>query len=427
MPHAPDRASEKLQNRGVSEAIYLDYHATTPCDPRVVAAMQPYWTLEFGNPASRTHAFGWRAAEAVERAREQVARAIGADPRDVIFTSGATEANNLALVGVARALRERGNGLAVSCTEHKSVLDPADALAAEGMRAVRIPVAADGLLDPERVRAAVGPRTLLVSVMHANGEIGVIQPLEQIAAVARAAGALVHCDAAQSLGKLPVDVERMGVDLLSISGHKLYGPKGIGALYHRRRNPRLRLAPLLHGGGHERGLRSGTLPVPLCVGLGAACAIACAEREAEAKRLGELRDLLRARIAAGLEGVTQNGHATERLPGNLNLSFAGVEATALVAALDDVAVSTGSACSSARPEASHVLRALGIGEARALSSVRFGLGRFTTRSEIERAAGRVIAEVQRLRQLSPRPVSPRDGPTRPRRGRAGGRGPGSGD
>ncbi len=401
MPYRADRASEKLQNPRVGDAIYLDYHATTPCDPRVVAAMQPYWTAEFGNPASRTHAFGWRAAEAVERAREQVARAIGADPRDVIFTSGATEANNLALWGVARALRARGDEIVVSSIEHPSVLDPADALAADGARATRIPVGADGLVDPERVRAAVGPRTLLVSVMHANGEIGVIQPIAEVAAAARSAGALVHCDAAQSLGKVPLDVDAMGVDLLALSGHKLYGPKGIGALYQRRRNPRLRLAPLLHGGGHERGLRSGTLPVPLCVGLGAACEIACAEREAEAKRVGELRDLLRERIEAALEDVGLNGDATQRLPGNLNLSFAGVEASALVAALDDVAVSTGSACSSAKPEASHVLTALGLGQARAFSSVRFGLGRFSTRDEIERAAARVITEVGRLRALSP--------------------------
>jgi cysteine desulfurase len=401
MPYSPDRANEKLQNPGVREAIYLDYHATTPCDPRVVDAMQPYWTTEFGNPASRTHAFGWRAAEAVERAREQVARAIGADPRDVIFTSGATEANNIALFGAARGLRERGDEIAVASTEHKSVLDPADALAAEGVRAARIPVGPDGLIDPERARAALGPRTLLVSVMHANGEIGVVQPIAEIAAAARAVGALVHCDAAQSVGKLPVDVEHLGVDLLSISGHKLYGPKGIGALYARRRNPKLRLAPIFLGGGHERGLRSGTLPVPLCVGLGAACEIAGRELKDEARRVGGLRDLLRARLEAGLEDVTLNGHATQRLPGNLNLSFTGVEASALLAALDDVAVSTGSACSSARPGPSHVLRALGLGQTRALSSVRFGLGRFTTRDEIERAAARVIAEVTRLRELSP--------------------------
>ncbi len=382
------------------EVIYLDNHATTPCDPRVVEAMRPYWTEEFGNPASRTHAFGWRASEAVERAREQVARAIGADPRDVIFTSGATESNNLALLGAARALRGRGDEIAAASTEHRSVLDPADALAAEGVRAVRIPVGSDGLVDPERARKSIGPRTLLVSVLHANGEIGVIQPIAEIAAAARAAGALVHSDAAQSLGKIPLDVEALGADLLSISGHKLYGPKGIGALYHRRRNPRLRLAPLLHGGGHERGLRSGTLPVPLCVGLGAACEIAVAEREAEAARLCGLRDRLRARLESALEGVTLNGSAFSRLPGNLNLSFAGVEAAALVAALDSLAVSTGSACSSARPEPSHVLRALGLGEARASSAVRFGLGRFTTAEEIERAADLVIEQVQRLRSAA---------------------------
>jgi cysteine desulfurase len=383
-------------------AIYLDHQATTPCDPRVVEAMRPYWSDEFGNAASRTHAFGWRAAEAAERAREQVARAIGADARDVIFTSGATESNNLALLGAARALRSRSRGARiVTCvTEHKAVLDPCAALAAEGFEVEVLPVRADGRLDPERLRAALAKPAGLVSVMHAQNEIGVIQPIAELSALARECGAIFHCDAAQSVGKLPVSVEALGVDLLSLTAHKLYGPKGVGALYVRRRDPRVVLEPLVHGGGHERGLRSGTLPVPLVVGLGAACELAESTRDEESTRVRALRDLLFARLAEEPD-VWLNGHPVERLPGNLNVSFGGVEGEALLMALPDVALSTGSACTSATPSASHVLRALGLGEARALSSLRFGIGRTTTREEIETAAARVVCELRRLRALSP--------------------------
>ncbi len=380
--------------------IYLDHHATTPCDPLVVEAMRPYWSGEFGNAASRTHAFGWRAAQAVERAREQVARAICADAREVDFTSGATEANNLALLGAARALRSRGARIVTCRTEHKAVLDPCEALANEGFRVEVLPVQSDGRLDPARLRRALDEPTRLVSVMHANNEIGVIQPIAELSALARAHGALFHCDAAQSVGKIPVDVGRLGVDLLSLTAHKLYGPKGIGALVVRRRDPRVALEPLLYGGGHERGLRSGTLPVPLVVGLGAACEIEEASRVADSARVLTLRDLLWQRLSAESD-VWLNGHATERLPGNLNVSFGGVEGEALLMALPDLALSTGSACTSATPSPSHVLRALGLGEARALSSLRFGIGRTNTRDEIERAAARVVCELRRLRALSP--------------------------
>ena len=381
--------------------IYLDYQATTPCDPRVVEAMQPYFAAEFGNAASRTHGFGWRAGEAVERAREEVAATLGADAREVVFTSGATESNNLALLGAFRARRGRGRAHVITCAvEHRAVLDPCRALEKEGARVTVLPVASDGLLDLERLRDALDDETLLVSVMHANNEIGVIQPLEEIARLAHARGALVHTDAAQSVGKIEVDVRQLDVDLLSLTAHKLYGPKGVGALFVRRRRPRLELAPILHGGGHERGLRSGTLPVPLCVGFGAACALAAQERESEAARLATLRDRLWKRLDA-LEAVERNGHATRRLPGNLNVSFLGVEGEALLTALPDVALSSGSACTSALREPSHVLRALGVGEARAQGALRFGLGRPTSEAEIDAAADLVIEQVQRLRDLSP--------------------------
>ena len=339
--------------------IYLDYHSTTPCDPRVVDAMAPYWTREFGNAASRTHAFGWRAEEAVEAAREEVARLIGADPREIVFTSGATESNNLALLGVARASRERGDHI-ISCqTEHRSVLDPLAALEQEGFRVTRLAVDAEGLVDVDDLRAALDGRTILVSVMHVNNEIGVVQPLPEIARVTREHGALFHTDAAQSVGKLMVDVDRLGVDLLSLTAHKLYGPKGMGALYVRRRRPVLRVAPILYGGGHERGMRSGTLPVALCVGLGRACQIAGQEWETDAKRVLLLRDRLWQRLSTELDEVWLNGHPENRVAGNLNLSFIGVEAQALLVALPEVALSSGSACTSAQPQPSHVIRALG--------------------------------------------------------------------
>jgi cysteine desulfurase len=389
----------------VTRPIYLDHNATTPCDASVVAAMLPYFREEFGNAASRTHAYGWRAGEAVERAREQVARLVGADAREIVFTSGATEANNLALLGGARALRGDSGGKrdhVVSCrAEHRAVLDPCLALEREGFRVTLLGVDRDGLVDPDKLRAALDARTALVSIMHANNEIGVIQPIAELAAIAVEAGAAFHCDAAQSAGALELDASRLGADLLSLSAHKLYGPKGIGALVVRRQPRRVRVEPILHGGGHERGLRSGTLPVPLCVGFGAAAELARVSREADAERHTRLRARLLARLAAELPGIVVNGHASARLPGNLNVSFPGVEGEALLAALPELALSAGSACTSAKPEPSHVLRALGADKARALSALRFGIGRSNDEAQIDAAAELVIAQVRRLRALSP--------------------------
>ena len=392
--------------------IYLDHHSTTPCDTRVVDAMAPYWTREFGNAASRTHAFGWRAEEAVEAAREEVARLIGADPREIVFTSGATEANNLALLGVARANRERGDHIITCQTEHRSVLDPLAALEKVGFRVTCLAVDAEGLVDVDDLRAALDGRTILVSVMHVNNEIGVVQPLEEIARVTREHGTLFHTDAAQSVGKLVVDVDRLGVDLLSLTAHKLYGPKGMGALYVRRRSPVLRVAPILYGGGHERGMRSGTLPVPLCVGLGRACQIAGHEWETDAKRALLLRDRLRQRLSTELDEVWLNGHPENRVAGNLNLSFTGLEAQALLVALPDVALSSGSACTSAQPEPSHVIRALGGGQARALGAVRFGIGRANSEAEIDAVAEMLVEQVERLRAMSPLWHEPARAPSR---------------
>jgi cysteine desulfurase len=382
------------------DPIYLDHLSTTPCDPRVVEAMDPFWSGDFGNPASRTHAFGQRAAKAVEGARRQVASAIGADPRGIVFTSGATEANNLAILGRARASRSGGKsaGHVITCaTEHRAVLDPCRALRREGFRVTELPVDGQGRLDPDTLAAAIESDTVLLSLMHANNEIGVVHDLAALSRVARECGVAVHSDAAQSVGKLPVDVGELGVDLLSLTAHKLYGPKGIGALYVRRGNPALRLEPLQFGGGHERGLRSGTLPAPLCVGLGVACEIAAAERETEAARLEELRELLWARLR-DVPGVQLNGALEPRLPGNLNVGFAGVEGEALLLSLPELAVSSGSACTSAKPEPSHVLLALGRSPAEAGSALRFGLGRFTSPAEVERAAELVTGAVARLRR-----------------------------
>ena len=391
-----------MQNaRRRPDLIYLDHQATTPCDPRVVDAMAPYWTREFGNAASRTHAFGWRAEEAVESARGEVAQLIGADSREIVFTSGATESNNLALLGLARAERERGAHIVTCRTEHRAVLDPLDALEKQGFRVTRLPVDSDGLIELDDLRRALDARTILVSVMHVNNEIGVVQPLEEIGRLAHEQGVLFHTDAAQSAGKLSLDVDRLGVDLLSLTGHKLYGPKGIGALYVRRRSPALRLVPLLHGGGHERGLRSGTLPVPLCVGLGHACQLAREGYEGEAQHVGRLRDRLWDGLSRELKEVWLNGHPERRLPGNLNVSFVGLEAQALLAALPDVALSSGSACTSASPEPSHVIRALGVDRARALGAVRFGIGRSNTEQEIDAVVELLIQEVGRIRAMSP--------------------------
>jgi cysteine desulfurase len=378
--------------------IYLDHHATTPVDPRVFEAMAPYFSERFGNPASSTHRYGWVAEAAVEESRERLAAAIGArDPGEIVFTSGTTESDNLALKGLLRAGRRRGDHLVTSAVEHPAVLDTARALEAEGFALSVLPVDGAGLVDPDAVARAIDARTLLVSIMAANSEVGVLQPLEEIGRVCRERGVAFHSDAAQAVGKVPLDVEQGSLDLLSFCAHKLYGPKGIGALYVRERRPRLRLEPLLHGGGHERGRRSGTLPVPLIVGFARAVELCVQELEEEAARVGALRDRLWERLRAGLGGLRLNGHPTRRLPGNLNVCFEGVEADALIVALSDVALSSGSACASASGEPSHVLLALGLSEGQARASLRFGLGRSNTVQEIDRVAERVCEEVRVLR------------------------------
>jgi cysteine desulfurase len=379
--------------------IYLDHHATTPLDSRVLDAMLPYLREDFGNPSSAGHVFGWRAEAAVEDARERLAAAIGAgDSREIVFTSGTTESDNLALKGVARGHRKRRDHLVTTRIEHPAVLDTCRALAREGFSVTVLPVDADGLVDPDAVGAAIGERTALVSVMAANSEIGALEPLAEIGRICRERDVLFHTDAAQAVGKIPIDVEALGVDLLSMCGHKLYGPKGVGALYVRSRRPRLRLTPLVHGGGQERGLRSGTPPVPLLVGFAKAVELCLAELDSEAARLTELRQLLWSRLSAGLDEVHLNGHAERRLPGNLNVSFGGVESDQLLIALTEVALSTGSACSSASPEPSHVLTALGLPDARIRGAVRFGLGRSNTREEIDWVADRLIGLVREARE-----------------------------
>jgi cysteine desulfurase len=379
--------------------VYLDYHATTPVDPRVMDAMLPFFGAKFGNAASRSHSFGWEAEAAVGLARKRVAELARAEAREIIFTSGATESINLALKGAVEA--SRGNHVVTMSTEHRAVLDTVQHLERLGCRVTKLDPGGDGLLDPERLRSAIEPDTVLVSVMYANNEIGVIQPVRKIGAVCRERGVLFHCDASQAFGKVPIDVERDHIDLMSFTAHKMYGPKGAGALYVRRRPPRVHLTAQMDGGGHEFGLRSGTLNVPAIVGFGEACAVAAGEMRDEAARVGGLRDRLKAMIEAGLDQVRVNGSMECRLPGNLNVSFAGVDAVALLSSLPDVALSTGSACSSATVEPSHVLRALGLSEARTHASVRFGLGRFTTEEEVDYVAGRVVEGVKRLRALAP--------------------------
>jgi cysteine desulfurase len=389
--------------------IYMDNHSTTPVDPRVLEAMLPYFSEHFGNAASKSHAFGWRAEEAVEDARAEVARLVGATAREIVFTSGATESDNLAVKGAARfAAQAAQTGKpgtrrhVVTCkTEHHAVLDAARALAREGFEVELLEVERDGRLDPARVRAALRPDTALLSVMHANNETGVVHPIAELARIARERGVPFHCDAAQSAGRIPFDVEALGVDLASISAHKLYGPKGVGALYVRRRPVRARLLPLLDGGGHERGLRPGTLNVPGIVGFGQAAALARAEVAAEPARLLALRERLRAGLQASLDGVTVNGSLEHRLPGNLNVSFAGVEGEALMMAVKEVAVSSGSACTSASLEPSHVLRAMGVPDVLAHAAIRFGLGRFNTEEEVDHAVRLFVEKVRRLRALAP--------------------------
>jgi cysteine desulfurase len=381
--------------------IYMDNNATTRTDPRVVEAMLPYFTERYGNAASLTHAFGREADEAVDRARQQVADLIGAHPRDLVFTSGATESNNLALKGVAAMYRHRGNHLITVATEHKAVLDPIQRLGREGFQVTILPVDAHGLVSVEQVAQALTDKTILVSVMAANNEIGTLQPIGAIGRLCKERGVLFHSDAAQAAGKVPLDVEDMGIDLLSLSAHKMYGPKGVGALYVRRRDPRVRLEPQMDGGGQERGLRSGTSNVPAIVGFGLACELCRQEMAGEANRLTNLRERLRDGIQEQLSDVTLNGHPTQRLPGNLNLSFAHVMGEALLMSLKDVAVSSGSACTTASLEPSYVLKALGVEDELAHGSIRFGLGRFNTEEEVDEVIREVVRAVRYLRALNP--------------------------
>ncbi|MDX2102743.1 MAG: IscS subfamily cysteine desulfurase [Alphaproteobacteria bacterium] len=380
--------------------IYLDYQATTPCDPRVVDAMLPYFTQKFGNPGSRTHAYGWEAEDAVETARRQVADIIGADEREVIFTSGATESNNLAIKGVAHFYRDRKNHIITVVTEHKCVLDSCRHLEQEGFEVTYLPVQPNGLIDLAALEAAITNKTVLVSVMAVNNEIGVIQPLAEIGRITRAKGVFFHTDAAQAVGKIPLDVEAMNIDMMSISGHKIYGPKGIGALYVRRK-PRVRLQAMITGGGQERGMRSGTLPTPLCVGLGEACRIAKAEMAAETERLKALQNRFLTGIRSRLTEVVLNGDEEHRIPGNLNISFAFVEGESLIMGIKELSVSSGSACTSASLEPSYVLRALGVDEEMAHTSLRIGFGRFTTDAEVDYAVEQLASSVERLRAMSP--------------------------
>ena len=386
----------------VQPPVYLDNHSTTRPDPRVVEAMMPYLTTVYGNPASASHSFGWEAEEAVERARGLVAAAIGAEPREIVFTSGATEANNLALKGVVGPLRKKGNHLVTSAVEHRAVLDPMKRLAREGWDLTIVEPDEYGMVSADAVASALTDRTVLVSIIAANNEIGTINPIGQIGRLCHDRGVVFHTDATQAVGKKVLDVQHDGIDLLSLSAHKFYGPKGIGALYVRRRDPQVRLVPLFDGGGHERGLRSGTLAAPLVVAIGAAAEIASREREDECGRTLHLRNRLHNGLCERLEGLRLNGHPTDRLPGNLNLSFPGVEGESLMMAMRDVAVSSGSACKSAEPESSHVLRAIGLDEDLARASLRFGVGRFTTAEEIDFAVDAVARGVERLRGLNER-------------------------
>ncbi len=386
---------------GVKLPIYMDNHATSPLDPRVLEAMMPYFTDKFGNAASRNHSFGWEAEQAVELAREQIAKLIGATAKEIIFTSGATESNNLAIKGIAEMYRERGNHIITQVTEHKAVLDTCKRLEKYGYRVTYLPVKADGLIDIEDLKRAMDDKTILVSIMAANNEIGVLQPIREIGKLCHEKGVIFHTDAVQAVGKVPVNVIADNIDVLSLSGHKIYGPKGVGALYVRRRNPRVQIAAQIDGGGHERGMRSGTLNVPGIVGLGKACAIALEEMDSEAAYLRGLRDRLKAKLESALDYVQVNGSWEHRLPGNLNMSFVYVEGESLLMGINDVAVSSGSACTSATLEPSYVLKALGLGDDVAHSSIRFGLGRFNTQAEVDYVADKVIDIVKHLRQLSP--------------------------
>jgi cysteine desulfurase len=381
--------------------IYMDYHATTPVDPRVLDAMLPYFTQDFGNAASRNHPFGWKAEEAVEAARKQVADLIGANAKEIIFTSGATESNNLAIKGAAEMYREKGNHIITCVTEHKAVIDTCKRLEKEGYRVTYLPVQKDGRISLDELRAAITDKTILITIMTANNEIGVIQPVHEIGAIAKEKGILFHTDAVQAAGKIPFNVNEIKTDLVSLSAHKMYGPKGVGALYVRRRNPRVLLAAQIDGGGHERGMRSGTLNVPGIVGFGKAAELCKAEMAAETERLRRLRDYLNESLHEHLDELYINGSMEHRLPHNLNISFAYVEGESLLMGINDVAVSSGSACTSASLEPSYVLKALGAGDDLAHSSIRFGLGRWSTKEEVDYVIKKLTNVVQRLREMSP--------------------------
>jgi cysteine desulfurase len=381
--------------------IYMDYHATTPMDPRVFEAMKPYFLETFGNAASRNHSFGWEAEEAVEKSRKQIASLIGATGKEIVFTSGATESNNLALKGVAEMYAEKGNHIITAATEHKAILDTCKRLEKHGVRVTYLPVQQNGLVDLDQLQAAITDKTILISIMYANNEIGVIQPIAELGKIAKARGVLLHTDATQAVGKVPVNVIKDNVDLMSMSGHKMYGPKGVGALYVRRKSPRVQITAQMDGGGHERGMRSGTLNVPGIVGLGEACALCQASMPEEAKRMAFLRDKLMHKLQSELDETYINGTMEHRLPNNLNISFAYVEGESLLMGINDIAVSSGSACTSATLEPSYVLKALGAGDDLAHSSIRFGLGRFNTEEEVDYVARKVIDVVKKLRELSP--------------------------
>jgi cysteine desulfurase len=397
----PSSSEQRIAANGIQRPIYMDNHATTPVDPRVLEAMLPYFSEKFGNPASHSHSFGWAAEEVVARAREQVAKLVGATASEIIFTSGATESDNLAIKGVAEACQQEGNHIVTAVTEHKAVLDSCKHLEKHGYRVTYLPVQKDGLIDLDDLRRAIDDKTILVTIMAANNEIGVLQPIAEIGQLCHDRGVLFHTDAAQAMGKIPIDVGKQNIDLVSISAHKMYGPKGMGALYVRSKDPAVRLSALIDGGGHEHGMRSGTLNVPGIVGLGKACAIASEEMPKEACHVAGLRNRLRDKIMSRLEHVYINGSIDHRLPGNLNLSFAKVDGESLMLGFNDIAVSSGAACSSAKLDPSYVLKALGCDDELAQSAIRFGLGRFNTEAEVDYVADRVVQTVQGLRELSP--------------------------
>src|SRR5580698_7381166 len=381
--------------------IYMDNQATTPVDPRVLETMLPYFTEKFGNAASRNHEFGWKAEEAVENARGQIAKLISATPKEIVFTSGATESTNLAIKGVAEMYREKGKHIITQVTEHKATLDTCKRLEKYGYEVTYLPVEKDGRINLDDLRRAIKSDTILISIMYANNEIGAVQPIAEIGKIAKEKGVFFHVDAVQAVGKIPVDVQKDGIDLMSISAHKIYGPKGVGALYVRRKNPRVQLSAIIDGGGHERGMRSGTLNVPGIVGLGKACELCQQEMSAEAEKMSRLRERLKESIMSRLDETFINGSMEHRLPNNINISFAYVEGESLLMGINDVAVSSGSACTSATLEPSYVLKALGLGDDVAHSSIRFGLGRFNTQAEVDYVAAKVIDIVKRLRELSP--------------------------